>query len=141
MKAPKTPNTPIKFELLRQFVGRDGHIITSGKEYFRINNLQIDQRLEGFRNTTIIPRYPFGKDEFEVSYKNNELLIYKLDLGMRIFTICIEDGLVLRKSDAEFVRDILYTCLESMNEYVKTQNFEDSTYTAIEVKDTWKMIG
>lgn len=136
----KAPNTPIKFELVLQLVGRDGKLITSGKKYFRINNLQIDQRLEGFRNTTIIPRYPFGNDEFEVSYTSNELTISKLDLGMRTFTVCIEDGLVLLKADAEVVRDILYTCLESMNEYVKTQNFEDSTYTAIEVKDTWKMI-
>lgn len=139
MQAPKTPKTPIMFELMRETVGRDGRFMTD--EYYRITNLKIDQRLEGFHNTTIIPRYPFGKDEFEVSYKNNELTITKLYLGMQDFTVCIEDGLVLLKSDAEVVRDILYTCLESMNEYVKTQNFEDSTYTAIEVKDTWKMIG
>ena len=139
MQAPKTPKSPIMFELMRETVGRDGQFMTD--EYYRITNLKIDQRLEGFHNTTIIPRYPFGKDEFEVSYKNNELTITKLYLGMQDFTVCIENGLILRKSDAEFVRDILYTCLESMDEYAKKQNFADSTYTAIEVKDTWKMIG
>lgn len=139
MQAPKTPKTPIMFELMRETVGRDGQFMTD--EYYRITNLKIDQRLEGFHNTIIIPRYPFGKDEFEVSYKNNELTITKLYLGMQDFTVCIENGLILRKSDVEFVRDILYTCLESMDEYVKKQNFADSTYTAIEVKDTWKMIG
>ena len=140
MKAPKTPKTPIMFELMRETVGRNGRFMTDDL-YYRITNLKIDQRLEGFRNTTIIPRYSFGKDEFEVSYKNNELTITKLYLGIRDFTVCIEEGFVLCKSDAEFVRDVLYTCLESMNEYVKKQNFSDSTYTAIEVKATWKMIG
>lgn len=139
MKAPKTPKTPIMFELMRETVGRDGRFMTDDV-YYRIQGLKIDQRLEGFRNTTIIPRYPFGKDEFEVSYKNNELTITKLYLGMRDFTVCVEEGLVLRQSDADFVRDILYTCLESMNAYTKKQNFVDSTYTPVEVKDTWKMI-
>lgn len=139
MKAPKTPNTPIMFELMRETVGRNGRFMTDDV-YYRINNLKIDQRLDGYCATTTIPLYLNGKDEFEVSYKNNQLTITKLYLGIRDFTVCIEEGFVLRKSDAEFVRDILYTCLESMNEYVKTQIFEDSTYTAIEVKDTWKMI-
>lgn len=140
MKAPKTSKTPIMFELMRNTLGRDGRFMTDDV-YYRIQKLKIDQRLEGFRGTTTITYWLGGKDEFEVSYKNNELTITKLYLGMRDFTVCVEEGLVLRKSDAEFVRDILYTCLESMNEYVKTQNFEGSTYTAIEVRDTWEMIG
>lgn len=138
----KAPNTPIKFELLIQTVGRDGHFITDGKTYFRINNLQIDQRLEGFSDTIVLPDYMGRKTTYKVYCVNNELTINKLSLIGRLeFSLSIEENLVLPYADAEYLRRILYTCLENMNEYVKKQNFEDSTYTPVEVKDTWKLIG
>lgn len=141
MKAPKTPNTPIKFELLIETVGRDGHFITDGKTYFRINNLQIDQRLEGFSDTIVLTSYMGSKDTYKVQYTNNELTITKLSLiGRPEFILSIEENLVLLEVEAEYVRDILYSCLGSMNAYTKKQNFVDSTYTPVEVKDTWKMI-
>lgn len=141
MKAPKTPNTPIKFELLLHTVGRDGRFITDGKTYFRIINLQIDQRLEGFSENIVLTDYMGRKDSYKVQYTNNELTITKLSLiGRPEFILFIEENLVLLEVEAEYVRDILYSCLESMNAYTKKQNFVDSTYTTVEVKDTWKMI-
>lgn len=141
MKAPKTPNTPIKFELLIQTVGRDGHFITDGKRYFRINNLQIDQRLEGFSDTIVLSDYMGRKTTYKVYCVNNVLTIVKFSLIGRVeLSLSIEENLVLLEVEAEYVRDILYSCLESMNAYTKKQNFVDSTYTTVEVKDTWKMI-
>ena len=142
MKAPKTPKTPIKFDLMRETVGRDGHFITDGKRYFRINNLQIDQRLEGFSDTIVLPDYMGRKTTYKVYCVNNVLTIVKLSLIGRVeLSLSIEENLVLLEVNAEYVRDILYSCLESMNAYTKKQNFVDSTYTPVEVKDTWKMIG
>ena len=141
MKAPETPNTPIKFELLIQTVGRDGHFITDGKTYFRIINLQIDQRLEDFSDTIVLSDYMGRKTTYKVYCLNNELTIVKLSLiGRTEFSLSIEENFVLLEVDAEYLRRILYTCLESMNAYTKKQNFVDSTYTTVEVKDTWKMI-
>ena len=142
MKAPKTPKTPIMFELMRETVGRDGHFITDGKKYFRINNLQIDQGLEGFSDTIVLPDYMGRKTTYKVYVLNNVLTIVKLSLiGITEFSLSIEENLVLTEVDAEYLRRILYTCLESMNTYTNKQNFVDSTYTPVEVKDTWKMIG
>ena len=115
MKAPKTPKTPIMFELMRETVGRNGRFMTDDV-YYRINNLKIDQRLDGFCATTTIPLYLHGKDEFEVSYKNNQLTVIIMEdayLGLTIHTIYPVDTRHLSRNEIDAI-------LQDANNYCKT---------------------